>query len=157
MFSFPFTFRMGRVYKKPKPNFKNQVSEESYCQIVVVLSLFCLILDLIQHHFHFLWGGLKFHQLQTARDQGLMAETCCAEENKLSNQMFTGLSRKRSGKINKKECLGSEYLAQRFNRRKWSKKFRPIFLPPRSNFRPNFGVIGGYLWVKLAQRFPQHC
>ena len=24
-------------------------------------------------------------QLQTARDQGLMAETCCAEENKLSN------------------------------------------------------------------------
>ena len=27
--------------------FRNQVSEESYCQIVVVLSLFCLILDLI--------------------------------------------------------------------------------------------------------------
>ena len=43
--------------------FKNQVSEESYCQIVVVLSLFCLILDLIQHHFHLLWCGLKFHQL----------------------------------------------------------------------------------------------
>ena len=65
--------------------FENQVSEESYCQIVVVLSLFCLILDLIQHHFHLLWCGLKFHQLQTARDQGLMAETCCADENKLSN------------------------------------------------------------------------
>ena len=27
--------------------FKNQVSEESCCQIVVLLSLFCLILDLI--------------------------------------------------------------------------------------------------------------
>ena len=43
--------------------FKNQVSEEFCCQIVVVLSLFCLILDLIQHHFHLLWCGLKFYQL----------------------------------------------------------------------------------------------
>ena len=43
--------------------FKSQVSEEFCCQIVVVLSLFCLILDLIQHHFHLLWCGLKFYQL----------------------------------------------------------------------------------------------
>ena len=47
----------GRVF------LKNQVSEEFCCQIVVVLSLFCLILDLIQHHFHLLWCGLKFYQL----------------------------------------------------------------------------------------------
>ena len=40
--------------------FRNQVSEESYCQIVVVLSLFCVILDLIQHHFHYCGVGSNF-------------------------------------------------------------------------------------------------
>ena len=40
-------------------------------------------------------------------DQGLTAETCCAEENRMNYQTegFEGLSTKRSGKTNKEGCL----------------------------------------------------
>ena len=47
----------------------------------------------------------------SARDQGLTAETCCAEENTINyqNKGSEGLSKKRSGKINKEGCLYVHY------------------------------------------------
>ena len=66
--------------------------------------------------------------------------------------MFTGLSRKRSGKINKEKCLGSEYLAQRFNRpvdENGQKKFDQFFYP----LGKIFGQILGFGGDKI-KKFP---
>ena len=48
------------------------------------------------------------------RDQGLTAETCYAEENRISYQIdsFKGLSLKRSRKINKEGCLTQAILSK---------------------------------------------
>ena len=64
--------------------------------------------------FTFCEPQIKTPQLLSARDQGLTAETCCAEESKINYQTegFEGLSKKRSGKINNEGdlCIALELM-----------------------------------------------